>query len=52
MCYVELGVHFLEYVAAAAAMTIVVVSSVEIVNGSIDDLIRYSMVGCAHVLSY
>jgi len=50
--YVELGVHVLEYVAAAAEVTIVVVSSVEVMNGSIDSLIRYSRVGCAHVLSY
>ena len=45
-CYLELGVHVLEYIAAAAVVAIVVMGSVEIMNGSIDDLVRYSRIGC------
>ncbi len=36
VCYFELGLHVLEYIAAAAVVTIVVMGSIEVVNGSID----------------
>ena len=59
LCYVEFGVHFLEYVAGAEAMRtkaaivpVVVMDSIEVVDGPIDDLVRYSRVCCTQVLSY
>ena len=59
VCYVEFGVHVLEYIAGtaivgsiAAVVPVVVVDSIEVVNGSNDDLVRYSRIGCTHVLSY
>ncbi len=48
VCYVEFGVHVLEYLAGAAVVgsvaaivPVVVVDPIEVVNGSIDDLVRY-----------
>ena len=60
VCYLKFGVHVLEYIAAAAVVgsiaavvtVVVVVGSIEVVNGSIDDLVRYSRIGCTYVLSY
>ena len=52
VCYVEFGVHVLEYIAAAAIVPVVVMGSVEVAQGTIDNLVRYSRIGYAHVLSY
>ena len=52
VCYVEFRVHILEYVAAATVLTVMIMGSVEIMHGSVDNLVRYSRIGCAHVLSY
>ena len=52
VCFVEFGVNVLEYVAAAAVEHVMIINFVEIMHGSIDDLVRYSRIGCAHVLSF
>ena len=49
----EFRINLLEYVAAATVMPVMMMGSVEVVQHmSIDNLVRYSRIGCAHVLSY
>jgi hypothetical protein len=59
VCNVEFGVHILEHVAGVEAMrtevaivSVMMMDSIEFVDGSIDDLVRYSRVCCTQVLSY
>ena len=53
VCYIEFRVvNVLEYVAASMVMPVMMMGSVDVMHGSIDNLIRYSQIGCAHVLSY
>ena len=52
VCYIEFRVNVLEYVAASTVMPVMMMGSVDVMHGSIDNLIRYSQIECAHVLSY
>ena len=53
VCYVEVSrIYILEYLTAAAVVHVMMMGSVEVVNGSIVYLVRYFWIGCTHVLSY